>query len=849
MVCRENKARSAVIGLEKHLLAAHNNGRREPDHVFQSSIHEYGHAFEGVKNPTPQEYQEFLVGFRQQVINSEKLSDAEKYRQSHKQPGIVTRIDQELERVRSGKDENGRPLRTEQMNGGKHFASMQRMSTLLNRQVQARNAYVENYARQTGRSVPDATARWDRLCARSPEERENTKISLKDNWQRDLKVAGLTSQHQADLMQSNVARDAVAVMEHERRLKVATLPSRPTITDENRVKAITTEEAKNRVRCESCGQFGHEDPQCPHHAAFDRLNDAHIARIEAAEQYENLQQQNRKAVIANAALEGRAAVHPVGHDGNDRGWVYIDGEKACPLDEAVLSRSGINNLIGRGQAARRSGTQPHTDDLLPAVDLAGEEQARKENQRASRDLDKVRAEYEAARGPEPLVSDAVTEVGYDKNTGLLEVTRPGYTRKRDGVTVDPKRYYYRMSPDQYDDMMASGSVGKYLAGSVGSKEHESYKWENEAEAREATMQRQCPSCGQWASMTSAHQCPAPGSMDSTEEAHYRERVRVARERAADEGLPVEMRTATRRRQILAQSHAQLPQGGVARFPEVSQMSATRHRGEVGSGPVTVQYLGATVNGKAHTWNDPGTGQPYTTMSQLSCSCGARGTCQHREHAGNVVAAAYRSHRVVKATPGQRMMRDRDDGNGQIRGTSLDAPDGPIARQSYQRIREERAAARGQLEQAWAGHPNWRARATAPLSAETGQPVPVPRTYRMANGEDLDVTRSESGASAAIGMMLSERSDSGVQLRSTGDGTGRITMGPMRLDRDGHMAYPDRVKLGSLLGLSGAAPREGVYVPDDPSWRYEMLSRAEKGKTDILGSRYVADKGQAYGPAV
>lgn len=796
MVCRENKARSAVMGLEKHLYAQSHGGRREPDSVFQSSLHEYGHAFEAVDNPTREQYHDFLVGFRQQLVNDPSIPDAEKYRHSHKQPGMVTRIDQEIDRVRTGKDENGRPLRPEQVNGGKHFAAMQRMSTLLNRHAEARDEYVENYARQTGISKDDALRRWDTLCARKPEERENNRISLRDNWQRDLAVSGMSSQHQADIMQSNVARDAIAVMEHERRMKVATLPSRPAISEDQRITAITTEQAKSMVKCDSCGQFGHEDPQCPHGERLDELNHLHVAKIEAAEKYARLQE-------AHAAAIKDAKSHP--------------------------------ELTGSAALKKHGG------------DLVAEEQARKEYDRASRKLEKARSEFDKERGPVPLVSDAVHSVGYDRSTGLLEVTRPGYTRKSDGVTVEPKTYAYRMSPEQYDEMMASGSVGRYLSQTVGSKAHEQYKWENPAEAREATRHRQCPSCGQFAAMTSQHQCPVDGSMDSTEEAHWRERQRHARATATLENLPVSMGEATRRRQVLAQAHANLPGGGIARFPEVGQMAQIRGNGEVATGPASVQYLGHQVTARVYTWKDPRTGQAYTTMGQASCSCNARETCRHREHAGNVFAAAYRSQRVVAKTPGTSVLSSRDPGSGQERGISQDAPEGPVQRRSYERIRQDRADAASALNRAWAGAPNWRARATAPMDARTRQRVSMPTSYTTKNGDQVDLTSSIE-AGATLNETVSERT--GRQWVSVfANGKMMLTAPPARTTKDGRMSDRDRRDLGRAMGLRGKAPDTGVFVPNDASWRYEMLSRADRGSTDILGSRYVARDGEAYGPAV
>lgn len=880
MVCRENKARSAVIGFEKYLLAKHNGGRREPDHAFQSATHEYGHAYESVKDPTPEEYKEFLLGLRQQIVNDKGLSDADKYRESHKQPGLVTRLDQELKRVETGVDEHGQPLRPEQINGGKHFASMQRMSTLLTRQTQARNAYVDNYARQTGMSVPDAMKRWDSLCARPKEERDNTQISLRDNWQQDLKVAGLTSQHQADLMQSNVARDAVAVMEHERRMKVATLPSRPSVRPEDRTQFITTAEANNVVKCDECGQFGHEGADCPNLAKRQAVEDASNRYLDAKSKVHNLTVESLRARLSDSESQVNGAELLAAQKEErrlEREWRKIGEARAKEKidDPGSLSREDLEDLYYQEGLAHRdyleaSGQAKHPsahaqdgswdyDATVARWEKARAEATPESIARLKQEHEDIRAQIvraqaarNAARGEQPLVSDAVTEMGFNRDAGVLEVTRPGYTRKGDGVTVAPKRYYYRMNADQYDDMMSSGSVGKFLAGTVGSKEHEAYKFENAADAREATVQRRCPTCGQWATMNSSHQCPTPGSMDSTEEAHYRERTRVARERAAQEGLPARMGENTRRRQILAQSHAFLPGDGVARFPEQNQMVAARERGEVGLGPVTVQYFGETVTAKAYTWKDPISGQAYTRFGSSSCSCGSKETCRHRDHATSVVAAAYRSQRADGASPGGPVMRTADDGTTKTAVAAIDAPDGPIARRSYARIRQDRADAVDQLNKTWAGHPEWRARAAAPTDSATGQPVPVPRTFQQGEGITIDLTKpGTSDVSVGIAMNLSARSERPFQVGPAPSvpGASRITSAPWRRDPNGNMMESDRRELGRLMGLRGLAPQKGILVPDEPSSKYEALSRSKTGQSDIRASRYVAHKGEAYGPEV
>lgn len=797
MVCRENKARSAVMGMEKAMFAATHGGRREPDAVYQSAIHQYGHAFEAVKNPSPEEYEQMLRGLRQQVINNPRISDADKYRVSDKQPGIVTRLDQELTRHRSGEDEHGRKLRPEQKNLGKHFASMQRMSTLLARTTASRDAYLETYARQTGTTLPEAQAKWDNLVARPREQRENTRISLTDNWRDQVAVSGLTSRHQADLMQNNQARDAVAVMEHERRLKVATLPSKPSISDQDRTTFITSKQAKETVRCEQCGQFGHEESACP--------NTAQVKTVEAA--------MNRK-------YEAREA-----YTKQENAW-----QTAVEAGRRNETDDNGNPLTGSALCAKYG------------ADPVAMETARKELSRSEAAEVKAREALDAAKGPEPLVSDAVTSIGYDKETGLLEVTRPGYTRKSDGVTMPDKTYAYRMSNDQYDEMMASGSVGGYLGRTVGSTERDSYAWENPAEAREATRKRQCPSCGQFAAMTTGHQCPVGGTGDSTMEAHWRERQRIARERVSLERMPAGMGENTRRRQVLAQSHAELAAGGLARFPEANQMMATRANGEVGMGPMSVQYLGATVTGKAYTWNDPRTGQAYTTLGDVRCSCAARESCPHRRHAGNVTAAAYRSQRVENARPGTSVMRSTDEGSKQRRGESHDAPDGPIQRRAYDKIKKDRQNAAVAYQQRWEQYPSRRSYATGPVTAQ-GVSVPMPGGWMDRKNQevvDLDDTRT---VAARMQSNLAERTGQQWRVYPRGDGS-------LMISSPNIVNTPkDRATLGRAMGLRGMSGKTGVYVPPENSWRLEMLNRASTGTTDIYGSRFAARPGQAVGPEV
>lgn len=816
MVCRENKARSAVMGYEKHMLRQMGFTDYK-DFEVQSAIHEYGHAHSGASDPSPEEYEAFLRGFKQQVVNDPSIGEADKFRQSDKQPGLVTRIDQEIERVRTGKDEHGRTLTPDQRNGGKHFASMKRLGVLLHRQQAAKNAYLETYARTTGCTLAEARNRWDDLVTRPREERLNTQISLTDDWQERLNVAGVTSQQQADIGQSNVAREAMRLMESERQAKIRTLPTRPSVDGDRRQSFLRPDDPKIQIRCEGCGQFGHEKPACPNAAeveAVERATATYQARTQEALRH-------RFAAQAKADLEKLEKGEKVGVDVNGDGQYRV-----------FDPRNGRSLPVGDPKAA----------DMLREVVASGDpekaQDAALDAREAGVHLEMAEDALNDKRGPIPMVSAAVQDIGYNPDSGVLEVTAHPYTRKRTGEQMPAKTYVYRVSPSEYEEMMASGRPGHYASTHFfGRRENDRYKFENEAEEREARVQRQCPSCGQFASLTAAHQCRIDGSMNSKEEAAYRERLRQARETARLSKLPTSMADTTPRHRVEAVSTANLADGGHLRFPERNQMVMSRDRGQVVLGGFTAQYLGQRVTGRVYTWKEPGTGQMLAATDSVKCTCGGP-PCRHVEKAADLMTVTYGAKSAQGVRPGGRRFAEEA-------GSSQDAPPLGFTRTPYGAIREQRRQAAATQNRVFADYPGRRTVASLPINASTGQPTQVPSTW----GDGDSQVRLDSPMSAAtqMGKQLSERTGAGWVVRSNVDGSLRITAPNFRL-RNGRMSDSDQARLSEALGLPGRTGASGVHVPADPSWRHEFLDRAAGRQPSILGARFVVRKPQeAAGP--
>lgn len=823
MVCRENKARSAVMGTLKRMMAKAGYSDYK-DHEFQSAIHEYGHAFAGADDPTREEYEDFLRGMRQQVINDESIPDQEKYRVSHKQPGVVTRLDQEIKRVQTGRDETGRPLRPEQINGGKHFQAMKHMSAILTRQQEAKQAYYETYARSTGVSVSQARQRYVALTSLPVEEREDTKINLRDGWRDNLNSSGISRKMQADLGQSNEARFALSVMESERQSHIAALPSRATFEAPNvsRTTYISPEQAQGMVKCDQCGQFGHEENACPNQAQFDDLLAAENRLADARAEVEDAE----KGALAKVSLM------VVDDEGNPPESQYVPAGPSGPAGYTLVDGTRVDT-----PEEWRERTQAMADAYDPAALKA----AQKKYMAADVARDEARAAFTEARGPVPQVSSALVEAKYNPDNGALMVTRPGYTRKTDGVTMPPKDYVYLMGREEYEAFQASDSPGKFLSDgpSRGRARGGNAGWTpaNEAEAKAVLRQVQCPTCGRWASMTSEHQCPVPGGRQGEVDAATIERARAARERAKLDSLPVNIADTTKRELVQAQTVGEI-RGGRISFPNSRAMSAAADRGAVGMGGFTANYYGATVNGRAYAWTDPQTGERVFTARNVKCSQCPPGGCVHIDKAADMMANHYRATRVSGANPGNRVFRRETE-------ASLDSKDWRSVEESYAQIRArraenaERVIANSQMD------PNLRQAALYPRDAQ-GTPVRWPRTYTDPQGRSIPVDDDGAATSQAVLAGLQERTGRRWVAKPDGRGGFTITSPPWRR-RDGEISLADKKALADTFGGTRRGRGTGYHVPGDSSWRHEALSRVHGQSPTVLGARRMMRMGDAPGP--
>ncbi|MEU1827450.1 hypothetical protein ABZ502_34190 [Streptomyces abikoensis] len=996
MVCRENKGRSAVIGYQKHLLR--QLGFRDyDDFELQSGIHEFGHQYEGFPKPTEKEQLQFLKGLKQQIESDPRITAADKYRESDKQPGMVTRIDQEIARLKTGKDEHGRPLQSKHKMRGQDLAAMQRLGVLLQRNQEAKDGYFDVYARSMGVDAKTARARWKELVRRQKSERENTRVSLTDSWRDNLAVSGFTSRHQADLGQSNVSREALRIMEEERRAKLASLPTRPTITSAQRVRMA--EPGQSTVQCTGqggCGQFGHERSACPNEKVVQDRDNARArwkdidAKIRAERERADEHARNDWAYIASyshkemaqmreerdlalkydqQATHELAASGPQGavrcgtcqqfghesgecpnpsrvdelNDLRDKVNQYYDrmdtlsdwisaAEDEVPADDPELKRwrqeYGNNEFFAQqavGQyrdkkaeiatAAVRCeggcGQFGHVREECPNAALLDEvaahvqeaekigEQIRHRAQLRGQNPDKLtEADHELyddwfaksvdidkrllaagidphqvstgtalsqAKKPSGPASARIQEVGYNADTGYLEVTTRPYTRKSDGKVMPAKTYAYRMSPSEHQQMMAASSLTSYVSQSVWAKNgaNAAYQFENVAEAAEASVQRKCPTCGRWASMTSAHTCPVPGSRAGQDDSARRAWIKAEKQAARAVGRPVQMPP----QMTTVALGARLRFGnntGTLDYADRKRIDAALASGKVAAAEVRASFLDANVTGKAIAWNDADGQAKLSTDREdgatLQCTCRAfkkDGTCKHVRVVGAAMASRYAAdHPAVgsplRAAPLPAPKPTRDE-------TAKDAPEEGFARMTYAQIRQRRADLRGKerdhaRRSSAAGDGQW-LRAAGAVDGVTGKRVKTPQAWTE---RGISADPADSSASGAVrldqakdvqdGLRAGLRSNTGKHWSVTckPDGWLHITTALQRRTSDREITMPERIELAKALKMPvHTVSAHGVSIPPDNGWRAEFLDRAHGKNPRVLGERFVARADQRH----
>lgn len=251
MVCRENKGRSTMIGIQKFL--SRMNGMIVSDTEAQSTIHMTKHDGDALDYEAPltkEEQLDFWRSMRTEIERNPDIPDAEKYRQSKRRPGLVTRIDQEIKRIETGKDENGNELSNAQLNSHSHMYAMMRQGASLERQAVAKEEFLEHYARGTGKTFEEAQQRFDEVMNEktgNPNEFVH-KSQVRDDVRQNLAQAGISAQTQANIGVSGRAIHAMEVLETERQASVANQESKPVAGKESRVAKFNSANGKKAKR-------------------------------------------------------------------------------------------------------------------------------------------------------------------------------------------------------------------------------------------------------------------------------------------------------------------------------------------------------------------------------------------------------------------------------------------------------------------------------------------------------------------------------------------------------------------------------------------------------------------------
>lgn len=822
MVCRENKARSTAIRLAKELCKAQGHGVIH-DRELQSAIHERQHHFDGAPDMSTDEQAAFIEGWRQQIENDPSIPQREKYRESHNQPGLLTRLDEEKERLKTGTlVKNGQkvPLENKNRNSGAQLQAMQYLGTMVPRIQQAKGSYFEINARHTGRSVQEVEDEWNAIMNRAGDGRGSVGISLRDNWRDDLAVAGLSAQAQSDIGQSKRARDALQEMEQRRVSALAARPSRATIRPEHR-KQYRAVGAGGNVRCVACGQFGHDEPDCPN-------SDIVAQRADLEQDY----------LAATDALKA-ASIQRHLDSGDEPVYITPAGEELRG-DEARAMLERDRDAIAKGQSV---GTVADANTTLKRI--------ANQDETLQKQLD------ERTGG----VSTWISEVAYNEESGLMQVTTQPRKRK-DGSMSPSATYSYRVSKAEAEHIMQSPDVGVAISGSVmrrgKGRTNDVYHWENAADAQAARAQVQCPTCGRWASMTSSHRCPVPGSASAEQESderaamvQWRKQARAAKE-AGIEPPP----KPPQRVNLLRQRQYRLPgDGGIADVPTRDDVQQVLSADRVASPSLAFRYPDATVSGQATVWRDESgvaIVSPYASAggNGMRCTCNdyrAQGRCEHVGRSlkmmSNAWGANYTGDNRLRPSVSIADLRRRDASD-----TTFDAPDAPVERVDYsriQRLRQQRQGDRvhGLFEKQRRGEPINGPTVRAPRDTE-GNRADWPDTFARPGGRggrnssatiDLHDT---SAVQYRLRAGLFARARKHYSVLRDPDGGMRITVPKARRNKDGSIPVAERRELAELLRVPAHQSRaDGLYIPADTSWRHEFLSRAYGDRPPLRASKF------------
>lgn len=655
MVCRENKGRSAIMGYVKHL-QRELGGEAFNDAEVQSLIHQVKHDGDALDVEAPLtkgEQVDMMRRLRSQIIENPSISEEEKYRQSTQRPGIVTRLDEEIARIESGKTAKGDPLTASQLNTASHMYAMQRLGNTLERINPAKQEFLETNARHRGISYEEAQAEWSQLM--SQKGHFESRSLIRDDVRESLATAGIDSHVQANLGASGRAINAMEVMEARRMEMVKNSESKPAVTKEHSLATFVAPGSKEaQLRCGKCGQFGHEDSSCPNLKQVERLED----------------------IRAERRLISRA--EEIAHDRH-----FVD----TASDDAIRELYGVDD-VDQERADQRRTLDAMEKELSGESNGTGakylDERYRKRAQ-VRIEREEKRAEKEISNNA-AIVSKDVSDVQYNEDSGVIVIHR---TPDEDGQPRDP--LIRRCHPDEaadFSERLRTESLDDVLASSMDTDRH---KFANRGDAQAALTMNRCPTCGQWASMTSGHKCPVPGG-PSEELEHDRRRARIEqqqkrRKSKVDGGEPV----ATFERDVDFHGHQGQrkrnlrysldgEQGAITvnnyRFGKPKEVLASVDEGKVALPAVSASFEDGQVSGRVSVWaNDDGERMlsAYDTglaEAGLKCDCADYAQnyrCKHIQATRVMVQQAYGE----AGTPTRALPDGVVPGDRIIRGTNAD----------------------------------------------------------------------------------------------------------------------------------------------------------------------------------
>lgn len=847
MVCRENPQRSAVMGLIKKMSVANGDGVFH-DAEVQSSIHELGHELEGMTPMTKEQQIEHLNQIIAQVEALPDLTDEEKYRPYSGragQTGIITRFRAEQEALRTGKDRHGRPIEgTARENKPHQLAATLRLGQILESRQPAKMNFLEMNARHRGIPMAQAKSEWNALMKR-PGDFSN--ISLTDTFRENigaggpqgegdtrpvslrqsLAMAGVTSRDQDEIGQSGRARAAMAEMEQRRLSALAGQPNKSAMGDEF-CTTRTFQDAsnkKNLLKCAQCGQFGHEEADCP--------NEVLVAQRDA------LAERSKKLDLIRDAQRWQSVIN-------------TDDAKL----EAVLDRL----YPGHSLASLRELGTARINELCPDG-VPTERQIAREEKDINAESAALRAEFDKAGGSASWIQEA----RYNPSNGVLQITPQPYTRK-DGTVTPPTPFRRRISPQTWEELTdGTDSFGKrvHALGLAPQNPDEVSKFENAADAIAAGTMTQCPTCGQFASMNSAHRCPVVGgpsekvpARNAANNAAYRQVLREVpgamppRPRTLKTGLA---RAGSKQLHYLDadKNHAE---GRIQMATVAAVKAETATNSTLAQVGVTADLPDANVTGHVRLWSEDG--QRYMSpfddagRSTLKCSC-AQYARNHSCH--HVAVVASNTGRHYEASNGSQR---RPDANPEaVRGVSLDAPLTASSRVDFATLAQRRGERNGEflaaVEQRSFATTLMRSPVSMPARNTDNQPIDEPTTWTRHH----DATRSDGTTATQVrDVDLTDTKAVQYRLRKVlsgrgarrsysvlADANGGITVGIQRSARGKKTIATQQRDLKQLLGLPANANVEhGYYVPPTGSARHEVLDRAYGDEQRIQQSRWLVN---------